>query len=114
MANAAPAAERMKIGIDLGDRRSHACVLEPVVGDVVERFVFDSTADALTKALASRPPGRVVIEAGTNSRWASLSSHGAVASGEGRGPGNRVGVRPGRRDARAIPPRPIGGRVLRA
>lgn len=58
------------IGMDLGDRRSHVCVVG-ARGDVVERFTVDSTPAAMEKAFASRRGTTVVIEAGAHSPWAS-------------------------------------------
>lgn len=58
------------VGVDLGDRRSHACVLD-AAGAVVERFTFDSTAPATRAAFEARRGARVVLEAGTHSPWSS-------------------------------------------
>ena len=64
---AAPPA--VTIGMDLGDRRSHVCVLDRVGG--VERFIVDSTAPAIETAFAPRRGAMVVIEAGGHSPWVS-------------------------------------------
>jgi len=58
------------IGIDLGDRRSSACVLDEGA-EVVRRFEVATTEAALRRALESEPASRVVIEVGTHSPWAS-------------------------------------------
>ena len=49
------------IGLDLGDRRSHACVLDHA-GVVLERVVVDSTAPAMDAAFAPRRGATIVIE----------------------------------------------------
>jgi transposase len=72
------ATPRMTIGMDLGDRISHACVLDTSTGDVLDRFAFVSTPTGFEKRLSSLPRCRVVLEVGSHSRWASrwLSSRG--------------------------------------
>jgi transposase len=68
----------MTIGIDLGDRISHACVLDTGTGDVLDRFAFASTPAGLEKRYSRLARSRVVIEVGSHSRWASrwFSSRG--------------------------------------
>lgn len=58
------------LGLDLGDRRSHVCVLDPA-GAVVERFVIESTAAAMGAVFAPRRGALVVMEAGGHSPWVS-------------------------------------------
>lgn len=58
------------IGIDLGDRYSHGCVLDRQ-GEVIERFRFQTTRAGLAKAFAGRASARVVLEVGTHSPWVS-------------------------------------------
>ena len=58
------------IGIDLGDRFSHACRLDQRA-EVVERFRFQTTREGLAKAFAGRRPCRVMLEVGTHSPWTS-------------------------------------------
>lgn len=58
------------IGIDLGDRYSHGCVLDRL-GEVRDRFRFETTRTGLAKAFKGRPPCRVVVEVGTHSPWMS-------------------------------------------
>jgi transposase len=58
------------IGVDLGDRRSEACVLE-ALGGVRERFSFRTDRAGLGQAFAERPKATVVIEVGTHSPWVS-------------------------------------------
>lgn len=58
------------IGVDLGDRRSEACVLD-VAGAVVERFGFRSDREGLAKSFLGRARASVVMEVGTHSPWMS-------------------------------------------
>lgn len=60
----------MTIGLDLGDRRSHGCVLD-AEAQVRERWVFATTEAGLAKGFAARPVCRVVLEVGTHSPWVS-------------------------------------------
>lgn len=60
----------MTIGIDLGDRRSHACVLDRQ-GDMVRRFSFSTTRRGLEKVFTDQAPCRVALEVGTHSPWMS-------------------------------------------
>jgi transposase len=57
------------VGLDLGDRRSRACVIEE--GEVVERESVATTAEALKEFLSERERCRVVMEAGAHSGWVS-------------------------------------------
>lgn len=58
------------IGLDVGDRRSHYCVLDP---DATVRTTgtVATTRAALTTLFAALPPARVVLEVGTHSPWIS-------------------------------------------
>ena len=58
------------MGLDLGDRRSHVCVLD-AAGEVVARFEVATTRKGLEKGLARYPGARVVLEVGTHSPWVS-------------------------------------------
>lgn len=59
------------VGLDLGDRRSHACVLDAASGSVLERFEVATTAEGLRARLAGRARSRVVLEATGSSPWVS-------------------------------------------
>lgn len=65
------------IGVDLGDRRSEACVLDET-GKTRERFAFSTDRAGVAQAFANRPPATVVMEVGTHSPWMSraLEQHG--------------------------------------
>ena len=58
------------IGIDLGDKYSHACFLD-VDGVVAQECRVQTTRAAFTALLKKKAPSRVVIEVGTHSRWVS-------------------------------------------
>jgi len=55
-------------GLDVGDRKSHLCVVDQG-RQVVERDSFPTTREALIKTFGRRPPCRVVLEAGSQSPW---------------------------------------------
>ena len=61
------------IGIDLGDRKSHACVLD-AAGDVFWRGTFASTREGIATFLGGFTNATVVMEVGQHSRWASASA----------------------------------------
>ena len=68
---------KITVGLDLGDRQTHACVLD-AAGEVKQRFCFATTRRGLEKALGSLAPCRVALEVGTHSPWMSrgLASRG--------------------------------------
>jgi transposase len=61
---------RMTIGIDLGDRRSHFCVLNDH-GQVIARGFLPTTIIAFRREFEGLPPSLVAIEACGHSLWAS-------------------------------------------
>ena len=56
------------IGIDIGDRMSHICVLDGA-GNVIETGVVASTPAAFTKRFERDDPTRIAIEVGGQSAW---------------------------------------------
>jgi transposase len=56
------------IGLDLGDRYTHVCVIDEE-GAVVERPRVLTRPTSLRRLLASYPPSRVVLEVGSHSPW---------------------------------------------
>jgi len=58
------------VGMDLGDRTAHLCFLA-ANGDVVEEGRLMLTPAAVEYRFGGMAPSRVVMEVGTNSRWAS-------------------------------------------
>jgi transposase len=55
------------IGIDVGDRRSHACVVDGS-REIVEEFSFETYSMARCRHLL-REPCQVILEVGPHSRW---------------------------------------------
>jgi transposase len=60
----------LTMGLDLGDRFSHYCLLNEA-GDVVEEGRMQSTEVALRRHLTGEPRMRVALECGTHSPWVS-------------------------------------------
>lgn len=60
----------MTIGLDVGDRTSHLCVID-ADGQRIEQRTLATTAAALRKYFTSCGPARVVMEVGTHSPWMS-------------------------------------------
>lgn len=72
MANGSRAATTtMTVGLDLGDRYSYLCLLDPNSGEALEEGRLRTTPEALKRSFSAREPMRVAIEAGTHSPWAS-------------------------------------------
>ena len=57
-------------GIDLGSRRSEACLLDGA-GEVIERRTLATTPAAFTKLFGGLEPLRATVEAGGQSNWAA-------------------------------------------
>ena len=57
------------VGLDLGDRFIHYCVLQ--VGEVIEEGRMPSSESALRKHFADEAVMRIAMEAGTLSPWVS-------------------------------------------
>jgi transposase len=58
------------VGLDLGDRHSHYCVLTST-GEEVETGRIQTTRASMEKHFASEPRMRIALEAGTHSPWVS-------------------------------------------
>lgn len=58
------------IGLDVGDRQSHLCILD-ASGEIVEETRVRTTAPALSSRFAGMAPARVVLEVGPHSPWIS-------------------------------------------
>lgn len=56
------------IGLDVGDRYSHLCVLDPE-GEVAEESRILTGRPALERRFAGMPRSRVVVETGTHANW---------------------------------------------
>src|ERR1039457_3821021 len=72
------------LGLDLGDRSHHVCVLD-ATGQIVREGALPNTRPALAKLLADFPRATVALEAGTHSPWiirylTGLGAHVLVAN----------------------------------
>jgi transposase len=67
------------LGLDLGDRQHHVCVLA-AAGNIVREASLPNTRPALAQLLADFPRATVALEAGTHSPWISryLTEQGAT------------------------------------
>jgi transposase len=61
----------MTLGLDLGDRYSHLCLLDQHSGEVVEEGRLRTSPEAFERRFASEEPMRIAIETGTHSPWVS-------------------------------------------
>jgi len=59
------------VGIDLGDRHSHLCVLETASGEIVEEGRVPTTPKGFERRFSGCGRLRIAIEAGTHSPWVS-------------------------------------------
>jgi transposase len=60
----------MTVGLDVGDRYTHLCVLD-AAGEVQEESRIPTRSEALQQRFASMAPARLVLEVGTHSPWMS-------------------------------------------
>ncbi len=69
---------RLVIGMDLGDRVVHVCMLDRKTGEVVGEGRVGATRKALGKFFEQTERSKVVMESGTHSPWISrlVASHG--------------------------------------
>lgn len=65
-----PAGKKRTIGIDLGDRNHHVCVLDEA-GEIIAEEVIANTREVLTAFLNRYSGATVVMETGTHSPWVS-------------------------------------------
>ena len=65
------------LGLDLGDRHTHYCMLSST-GELMEEGRLQTTRAAMEKHFAKEPRMRIALEAGTHSPWVSrlLKSYG--------------------------------------
>ena len=59
------------VGIDLGDRHSHLCLLDTGCGEIVEESRIPTTPKGFERRFSGREPMRIAVEAGTHSPWIS-------------------------------------------
>jgi transposase len=62
--------QKLTIGLDLGDRRHHVCVLDEA-GEILAQEVVVNTREVLTAFCARYPGATIVMETGTHSPWVS-------------------------------------------
>jgi hypothetical protein len=74
-----PAVEKMTIGLDLGDRRHHVCILD-AAGEIVAEEANVDTREVLTAFLAPHPGETVLMETGTHSPWVSRPAEPGACS----------------------------------
>jgi transposase len=70
MSKSSKSVPEMTIGVDLGDRFSHLCVLDQE-GEVLEEGRVATTPEAFRRRFESMSRCRVVLEVGTHSPWVS-------------------------------------------
>ena len=58
------------LGLDLGDRSHHVCVLD-AAGEIIREGALSNTRPALARLLANFPRATVAMEAGMHSPWIS-------------------------------------------
>jgi transposase len=62
---------RMTVGVELGDKYSHLCLIDTQSGESMEEGRLRTTPEAFRRRFSSGQPLRIAIEAGTHSPWAS-------------------------------------------
>ena len=62
--------KNLTIGLDLGDRCHHACVLDEA-GEILAEEVIVNTREVVTAFCARYPGATIVMETGTHSPWVS-------------------------------------------
>src|SRR5262252_4961924 len=62
--------EGFTIGIDLGDRRSHICILDRM-GEILREEEISTNPGSFETYFKAVPPAVVALEVGMHSRWAS-------------------------------------------
>ena len=62
--------QKLTIGLDLGDRFSHYCILNGA-GDVIGEHNLPTTPKGFEEVFARIPRSRIALETGTHSPWVS-------------------------------------------
>jgi transposase len=62
---------KMTLGIDLGDKKSHLCLLDNESGEVLEESQLSTTKVAFERYFTSKTAMKIVVETGTHSAWVS-------------------------------------------
>lgn len=66
-----PSQPDITVGIDVGDRHSHLCLLGTQTGEIVEEARVATTPAAFERRFSGAEPMRIAVEAGTHSPWIS-------------------------------------------
>jgi transposase len=61
----------MIIGLDVGDKYTHVCVLEPLSGEVAEETRIRTSPELIEAYFEQRQRARVALETGPHSPWLS-------------------------------------------
>ncbi len=70
MTKASTTRATLTVGIDLGDRKSHVCVLD-LAGEVVKESRIATRPKALRARFEGLAPTRIALEVGGHSAWVS-------------------------------------------
>lgn len=60
---------RLTIGLDVGDRKTHLCVLDHTTGEILEEGSFKTSEPVLRKRLGGYECARIALETGGHARW---------------------------------------------
>src|SRR5215813_9582965 len=63
-----PNVDRLTVGVDLGDQRSHYCILG-LQGETLSEGQLQTREAEVAEFFQALPPARVVMEVGTHSAW---------------------------------------------
>ncbi len=63
-----PNLDRLTVGVDLGDQRSHYCILG-LQGETLSEGQIQTRQAEVAEFFQALPPARVVMEVGTHSPW---------------------------------------------
>jgi transposase len=61
---------KLTIGLDLGDRSSHYCILDEE-GNIILEHKLPTTAKGIQQVFSKIPRSRIALETGTHSPWVS-------------------------------------------
>lgn len=105
-AEAAESGWTAAVGLDLGDRRSHFCVVSRNEGGILEEGTIPTTVEAFRAKFGPAPRLRMAIEVGTHSPWVSRvlegNGHEVFVSDVAAAHGPRRRRKNDRRDARGL------------
>ncbi len=69
----------LTVGVDVGDRHSHLCLIDTENGEVIEESRISTSPAAFERRFSGSEPMRIAIEAGTHSpptagSWSGLAT----------------------------------------